>query len=196
MTKTRSSTTTVLSLAFSHHEGGLLMNFWRSVKRCSFVFVLSGLVIAGMTGCFRLCAPRPPAKSRKGCVQTGESIQKAIDRTPPGGTVCISQGIWEEHIVISKSLTLVGEGVGLTILKAKEPDRPIILVNSEKPITVVIKDLTVTGVWSSTPPPWEPPEPEEIKNLGPVGSTTLPLGDFRGLFFQGTAFSPLPKTWR
>ncbi|HZZ41568.1 MAG TPA: M56 family metallopeptidase [Tepidisphaeraceae bacterium] len=49
------------------------------------------------------------------------SIQAAIDAAPPGATIHIAPGIWEEDIKITKPLTLEGSGWNQTTLSATVP---------------------------------------------------------------------------
>jgi hypothetical protein len=46
--------------------------------------------------------------SDRAIVRVGESIQEAIDRLEPGGTILLEPGVYHESIVIDRSLTILG----------------------------------------------------------------------------------------
>ncbi|MCR4403763.1 MAG: thioredoxin domain-containing protein [Candidatus Acetothermia bacterium] len=75
-------------------------------------------------------------------VRPGESIQAAIDRVPEGAVICLEEGTWEENIVIGKGLTLRGAGAEKSVIKGKEAGKPVIRIESEEEIEVVIAGLT------------------------------------------------------
>ncbi|MGB2982745.1 MAG: right-handed parallel beta-helix repeat-containing protein [Candidatus Bipolaricaulia bacterium] len=52
-------------------------------------------------------------ETRRVTVRVGESIQEAIDRLEPGGTILLEPGIYHESLVINKSLALVGASIGI-----------------------------------------------------------------------------------
>jgi len=52
-------------------------------------------------------------ESRRVTVRVGESIQEAIDRLEPGGTILLEPGVYHESLVIDKSLTLIGASIGI-----------------------------------------------------------------------------------
>ncbi len=86
----------------------------RSLRWC--VVVLSCLFVAGLGALAQPCTIT---------VQPGESIQEAIDAAPEGATLCLAEGVWEEHITIEKSLTLCGAGAGQTALFGHEVSRGV-----------------------------------------------------------------------
>lgn len=79
------------------------------------------------------------------CVYT--EIQQAIDEAPPGETVQVEPGTYEENLVITKSLTLRGATRDRVVIKGSEKGRPVILVRGEEPptVSVRIEGLTITG---------------------------------------------------
>ena len=53
-----------------------------------------------------------------------DSIAGALDAATPGTTVCVSAGVWQEELTISKdNIHLRGAGSGRTIIEPKEPRR-------------------------------------------------------------------------
>lgn len=76
-------------------------------------------------------------------VRGGESIQAAIDAVPDGAAICLAAGVWEEHIVISKNLTLRGLGVDQSIIKGRPGTESVILVESTDPVVVALDELSV-----------------------------------------------------
>ena len=82
-------------------------------------------------------------------VQPGESIQAAIDAAPEGAVICLPAGIWEENIVIEKSITLRGMGAEQTIIDGIEDGYPVVWImgpeEEVQAISVQIEGLTITG---------------------------------------------------
>ncbi len=97
-----------------------------------------------------LLSARPwdtPAYECAVTVRPGESIQAAIDAAEEGAVICLSRGTWNESIVIDKSLTLVGRGVGTTTIEAVLYLRPTIevLADDTGAMNVRLHGLTITG---------------------------------------------------
>ena len=80
-------------------------------------------------------------------VLPGDSIQYAINRAPSGAIICLTAGIWDECITISKSLTLRGSGATSTFLYAADDTeaRSVIKITSDQEIDVRIEHLTIKG---------------------------------------------------
>ncbi|HEC63313.1 MAG TPA: hypothetical protein ENI38_02850, partial [Candidatus Acetothermia bacterium] len=85
-------------------------------------------------------------------VEPGASLQAAVDAAPPGAVICLPQGSWEENLVITKSVTIRGQGVERTRISGSggtDPffiSQPVIWIKGEgKPITVIIEDLAIQG---------------------------------------------------
>ncbi len=76
-------------------------------------------------------------------VQSGESIQAAIDAASDGAVVCLAAGIWVEHITISKNLALRGLGADQSIIKGRPGMVSVILVESTDPAEVTLDELSV-----------------------------------------------------
>lgn len=79
-------------------------------------------------------------------VQPGEPIQEAVNGAPVGAVICLAAGTWEEHLDISKSLTLRGQAGGATIL-GYGWGGPVIRVcaPSGVEVSVVLEGITVAG---------------------------------------------------
>jgi hypothetical protein len=56
------------------------------------------------------------------------SIQQAIEAASNGDRIWIQPGIYTEHVVLHKSLTLEGSGADKTILKGAQPEKPILFI--------------------------------------------------------------------
>lgn len=78
-------------------------------------------------------------------VQPGQSIQEAIDGAPEGAVICVSAANFPymEHLTITKSLTLRGAGREKTFLTGKEENKPVVYINSNEEIMVVLEELTI-----------------------------------------------------
>lgn len=83
-------------------------------------------------------------------VQRGQSIQEAIDGVPEGAVICVSADNfpYTEHLTITKSLTLRGAGRDKTFLTGREENKPVVYINSNEEIMVVLEELTI----AVTPP--------------------------------------------
>ncbi|RLC69741.1 MAG: hypothetical protein DRI26_08485 [Chloroflexi bacterium] len=79
-------------------------------------------------------------------VRPGQSIQKAIDRAKEGDVICLSEGTWEENLVIGKSVTLRGAGPEKTVIRSAQRSRPVVWIEGSG-IEVVLEGLTITGAW-------------------------------------------------
>jgi hypothetical protein len=78
--------------------------------------------------------------SRPGCFPT---IQAAVNAASPGGKVEIPRGSFAGNITITKSVSLVGAGAGLTTIRGGGPVLTIGSATTSQ--TVMIAALTVTG---------------------------------------------------
>jgi hypothetical protein len=80
------------------------------------------------------------------------TIQAAIAAASPGDTIAIAPGVYDETLVIDKSLSLVGSGASATFLY-HEVAAPLISITSS---TVEIRDLELNGgtPWIGGDPGW------------------------------------------
>jgi hypothetical protein len=80
-----------------------------------------------------------------------ESIQEALDRLPDGGTIKLVAGTYEESLVVTKNATIeqaidTHSGnplLGQTVIQGVKW-KTAILVSSDEPITLTLKDISVT----------------------------------------------------
>lgn len=110
--------------------------------------VVVGLLLVGLAA--GLLSVRPWDAPRYDCavtVRPGESIQAAIDAAEVGAVICLARGEWAESIVIEKSLTLVGRGVGRTIIDVGLAVQPVVGVSGRgaESVDVELKGVTITG---------------------------------------------------
>lgn len=81
------------------------------------------------------------------------SIQAAIDRAHPHEVVCLAGGVWEEELVIEKSLTLRGVDAERSIIQGIQGGRPAIWVRprqtASQELSVRIERLAVIGAGRS-----------------------------------------------
>jgi len=77
-------------------------------------------------------------------VDTGGSVQEAVDAAPPNTTVRLSEGVYDEHVVVDKPLTVVGEGDARIV---GHGNGTVVTVESDG---VAVSSVGVSGVGSST----------------------------------------------
>jgi parallel beta-helix repeat protein len=75
-----------------------------------------------------------------GCLYS--SISQAVATARSGDTITIGPGTYYENIEIAKGLTLRGAGKEKTIIKSAQLGYPVIRIESDSQIEVVIEDLT------------------------------------------------------
>jgi parallel beta-helix repeat protein len=86
--------------------------------------------------------PRPQyAVCPSGCLFN--RIAPAIQAARAGDTITIGPGIYNENLVITKSVALRGAGQDQTIIRGTDPAWPVIQIESEQPIEVAINSLTI-----------------------------------------------------
>ncbi|MCX8104128.1 MAG: right-handed parallel beta-helix repeat-containing protein [Candidatus Bipolaricaulota bacterium] len=74
---------------------------------------------------------------------TTSSLQAAVDAARDGATITLAPGVCAENLVITKNLTLEGSGIEQTVLRGSKLGFPVVLVQSDSPITVTLKNLTL-----------------------------------------------------
>lgn len=85
-------------------------------------------------------------------VEPEQSIQQTLDKASENAVICLSAGTWEEHLKISKSLTLRGQGAEATILKGSlDGGSSVIEISTEQntEIVVTLENLSVVDF------PWD-----------------------------------------
>ncbi len=83
-------------------------------------------------------------------VHPGSSIQEALDEVPEDGVVCLGEGTWTEHLIITQSVRLQGQGAGRSVLRAGEPNIPVFhVVSAGETAEVVLERLGITGGWGA-----------------------------------------------
>jgi hypothetical protein len=86
-------------------------------------------------------------------LRPGESLQDAIDRADPGAVIQLVAGAWDGNVVVSKSLTLRGDGKEKTVLRGVRPGYPVIRIlngDSTEPVEVLIESLQVSDAQGTT----------------------------------------------
>jgi parallel beta-helix repeat protein len=81
-------------------------------------------------------------------IQTGASLQGGIDRAPEGAVLYPAAGVWQENILIGKSLTLRGLGVGKTIINGCRKGYPVVWIMPSaglEEIMVRLEGLEIAG---------------------------------------------------
>jgi len=94
-------------------------------------------------------------RSQTETVRIGESIQAAVERVIEGGTVVIEPGVYRESLTITKSLELIGGGLGegvslespVVAIGEGELERVIAIEGEveDSPIDVTLKGISVRG---------------------------------------------------
>jgi len=74
------------------------------------------------------------------------TIQEAIDNANEGGTVFVRNGTYYEHVVVNKTLSLIGESIDGTVLNSTDTDpfMPIMIIEADN---VKMRGFTFEG-WS------------------------------------------------
>jgi parallel beta-helix repeat protein len=111
------------------------MNF-KSLKLV--ILALTLLLWTGVAGAFLASSPKEIRVP-----ENFPTVQEAIDAAEPGDTILVGTGTYQENLVITKSLSLKGEGKYLVTLRAADPQSPSILVKDEE--NVALAELTITG---------------------------------------------------
>ena len=102
---------------------------------------LSASVSLGVMACTASAAPR--ALSIR--VSPGESIQAAIDRAPDHGTVVVTKGTYAENLLVTKPVTIVGDGVTLVPPHTPVPNACLTSPEDRLPGFCVLGDITIPG---------------------------------------------------
>ncbi len=79
-------------------------------------------------------------------VNSGESIQAAINSATTGDMIYVHAGTYTENVNVNKTLTLQGAGAGVVTVHANDPDINVFSVTADY---VNISGFTITGATSS-----------------------------------------------
>lgn len=80
------------------------------------------------------------------------TVQAAVDAANPGDTIAIERGSFAGGVTITKSLSLVGQGPGASIVKGGAPVLTIGTLGGENGFAVSLEGLTITGGLNSSQP--------------------------------------------
>jgi hypothetical protein len=72
-------------------------------------------------------------------------VQEAIAAAEPGDFIQVLAGIYQENLVIAKSLHLVGAGHDQVRIQGVEPGRPTITLQVEGEMKLFLDGLTIVG---------------------------------------------------
>lgn len=78
-------------------------------------------------------------------VQTGSLIQSAIAKASPGATIEIAAGEWHENLTIDRSITIRGQGPGVTTIVGNNHGYPVLRIAAAQTVSVTISGVTITG---------------------------------------------------
>ncbi len=78
------------------------------------------------------------------------TIQQAIEAAHPGDEIKIEAGVYTENLVIRKDLSLLGAGPKQTVVKAIDPDKPILHVPGDSKVRISIHGMAFVGIPHST----------------------------------------------
>ncbi|MBI1743073.1 right-handed parallel beta-helix repeat-containing protein [Candidatus Acetothermia bacterium] len=96
--------------------------------------------------------PQRTQQSSSACQNAGITVgpdqdlfmQQVIDREPSGAVVHLKPGTYRTNVLITKSLTLCGEGPQQTILEGFQPRRPVLRIRNPEVIEVTVEGLAIT----------------------------------------------------
>ena len=71
------------------------------------------------------------------------SIQDAIYASNNSDTILVASGIYNENVIVNKSVNLTGAGANVTIIHASDPDSNVIYVSQQDGVN--ISNFTITG---------------------------------------------------
>lgn len=75
----------------------------------------------------------------------GSNIQAAIDAANPGDILELDPGEYNENVHIQKNLTIIGAGIGKTIIKAQKGSAFIIGDETNQSLDLLIANVTIKG---------------------------------------------------
>lgn len=130
-------------------------------------------------------------------------ISPAIQAVRTGDTITLGPGIYNENLVITKSLTLRGAGQDQTIIRSTEPGWPVIRIEGEQPIEVTIDNLTIADAKPLRPdrfcavedPQWICPNGIQLggKAKITIQNATVSGNGLSGIWMMGSAQATITK---
>lgn len=117
-------------------------------------------------------------------VREGGSIQTEIEEAQEGAVVCLAEGNWDENIKITKSLKLRGVSQEQTIIKGKNEDKPVIVIDNNS--KVMIETLTVAEAKEGKDGIWLGDEAEVV-----IQSASISNNGQHGIHVRGSAVADL-----
>lgn len=136
-----------------------------------------------------LSAQEPPCTIT---VQPNGALQRAIDQASPGAVICLPTGVWAEHLTVKKNLTLRGEGATKTVLKGVREGHPVMVIEADSEIEVILERLAVgetQGFCAVANPQWVCADGVQARGQAKVVLKDLRLSGnkWRGLFATNSA---------
>ena len=129
-------------------------------------------------------------------VQTGSSIQAAIDHAPAGGTIQLGSGTWHETLKIDKPIIIRGQGMQQTVIAANQPGHPTLWIapaDTTQTASVTISNLTITGAIGECVDPDQSLCADGILVQGSatvtVNGCTITENDRHGLYIVDSAYA-------
>jgi hypothetical protein len=98
-------------------------------------------------------ASSPPPPQCTITVQSGQSIQQAINKAAEGAIICVAAGSFIENLTIHKSVTLQGAGQGQVTITATALATPVLRIASSTETLVEVHHFILTakaGSWDAS----------------------------------------------
>ena len=107
------------------------------------------VVVAAPT---QAASKQPAARLCVGGKKCYETIQPAVDAASDGDTIRIGRGTFAGGVTVGKSVDLVGDGAGKTIIQGGGPVLTLWTEGAPAQPTISIRGLTITGGLNRTKP--------------------------------------------
>ncbi len=124
----------------------------RTVDLFKLAFIVG--LVSVLAGLVSILTPFPQTLGSQGrhtwtvCAQGCDftSIQQAVEAAQPGDSIKVEAGIYTENLVIPQDLSLTGIGPAQTVVKALDPDKPILYVPGDSRVKVSIYGMAFVGI--------------------------------------------------